>query len=130
MTLYWFFLLVFLGYGFQVGCVCPVASAMAWVYVRVAWIDCGGHAGEGTDCSCDEGCYAFSCWDACQASQGRFSWLDYDQSAVVPPLSRCALTLAGVRRYSAQKQKCLVSWCVWYRCARDGEYVQGRDAEG
>jgi len=41
------------------------------------------------------------------------------------------LTLAGgAWGYSAQKQKCLVSRCVRYRCARDGEYVQGRDAEG
>jgi Ribonuclease P/MRP, subunit p29 len=77
-----------MGFRFQVGCVCPVASVMAWVYVRVAWIDDGGHAGAGTDCSCDEGYDAFSCWDACQARQGRFSWLDYDQFVVLFPCLR------------------------------------------
>lgn len=40
------------------------------------------------------------------------------------------LTLTGYDDKSAQKQKCLVSWRVWYHCARDREYVQGRDAKG
>lgn len=82
------FLMGFSVFGFQVGCVCPVASVMAWVYVRVAWIDDGGHAGAGTDCSCDDGYDAFSCWDACQARQGRFSWLDHDPSVVFFPCLR------------------------------------------
>jgi hypothetical protein len=62
---------------------------MAWIYVRAAWIDDGRHAGAragagGADCSCDsdEGCDAFSSWDACQARQSRFSWLDHDRSVV------------------------------------------------
>lgn len=76
-----FFFFFFVGFlVFQVGCVCPVASVMAWVYVRVAWIDDAGAGG--ADGSCDEGCDAFSCWDACQARQGRFPWLDYDRSVV------------------------------------------------
>ncbi len=91
---YWFF-----GLFFQVGCVCPVASVMAWVYVRVTWIDGCGHAGAGpagagartgADCSCDEGCYAFGCWDARQARQGRFSWLDHDRSVCFSPFLQSA----------------------------------------
>jgi hypothetical protein len=47
------------------------------------------------------------------------------QSFFLPCLSVlfCFVDAGGVRRYSAQKQKCLVSWCVWYHCARDGEYI-------
>ena len=83
-----YFLIGFWFSAFQVGCVCPVASVMAWVYVRVAWIDHGEHTGAGSDCSCDEGCDALSCWDACQARQGRFPWLDYDPSVVFSPCLR------------------------------------------
>lgn len=84
MTLFFFL-------DFQVGCVCPVALVMAWIYVGAAWIDDGGHAGAGAGradyCSWDagEGCDAFSSWDACQARQSRFSWLDYDRSVIFFP---------------------------------------------
>ena len=70
---------------------------MAWVYVRVAWIDDGRQAaGAG-------GCDAFSCWDACQARQGRLSWLDYDRSVIFSPLNQSAFFFVdadadGIRR--------------------------------
>jgi hypothetical protein len=49
------------------------------------------------------------------------------------PVSECFLFVdagGGLWGYSTQKQKYLFSWFVRYRCARDGEYVQGRDTEG
>lgn len=126
------------------GCVCPVASVVAWVYVRVAWIGgvgrcTGSGAGAGSagpECPCDTcTCYADAdgCWDACQARQGGFSRFDHDRSVGrLLPLSLllCYYSRGTSLYISAQEQECLVGGCVGDRCAGDGEYVQGRDAEG